>query len=153
MKYHVKAKENGTLDLESNSNLVAHLQKNAGKEFIVELKPKGKRSNSQNSSIHLYLTHRAETLADKGHTIQDVVRAIRRAQIIPTMELLKEIVWKGIQWVMFRKKSTTQLDKLEVDKVYETCEHFFQKEFPDTGYVPFPSQEELSKQDPNFIPN
>jgi hypothetical protein len=99
------------------------------------------RSSAQNNSIHLYLEQRARELDEKGHTMQDVLRAIRKAEIRVTMEALKEIVWKGLQWIMFKKKSTTKLTKDEVDKVYEVCEKFFQAEFPDTGYIPFPSKE------------
>lgn len=110
-------------------------------EFLKNNKPTTKRTLSQNNSIHLYLSKISEQLQAEGHTLQDVVKAIRKAQIIPTMEALKEIVWKPIQEIMYKKKSTTQLKKLgEIDNVHLVVDAFFAREFGVT--YPFPSKNE-----------
>lgn len=103
----------------------------------------GTRTAKQNSSIHLWLTLVAEELDRHGFTIQNVVAAIRRAEIRPTMENLKEVMWRPYQIAALKKESTTELNKLEVDKVYEGLNKFLAENF-DGLHIPFPSDE--SKQ-------
>jgi uncharacterized protein YeaO (DUF488 family) len=110
------------------------------------------RTTQQSRAIHLYLEQLAEELDKKGVTIQDVVREIKKAEIRPTMELLKAILWKPIQWIMFKKKSTTELKVVgEIDRVYDVINKFVAERWE--VCVPFPSQEELAKQDDTFIKN
>ena len=123
---------------------------NEGKELRLEV-VKGRRTPSQNNSIHLYLTQLANELRNEGHTIKDVVNAIRRAEIMPTMLLLKEVLWKPIQKVLFKKDSTTKLDKHEVTDVYDAVNAFIAREFE--IHVPFPCEDELAKIDPTYIKN
>jgi len=132
--------KDGQMDFGSQQELTDWLSDKEGKRLEFKVVNQT-RSSAQNKSIHLYLEQRARVLDEQGHTMQDVLNAIRRAEIRVTMLALKEIVWKGLQWVMFKKKSTSKLSKSEVDRVYEVCERFFQKEFSDTGYIPFPSKE------------
>lgn len=100
----------------------------------------GNRSAKQNSSIHLWLTMVAEELDRHGFTIQNVVAKIRRAEIRPTMENLKEVMWRPYQIAALKKDSTTKLNRLEVDKVYEGLNKFLAENF-DGLHVPFPSDE------------
>jgi hypothetical protein len=109
-----------------------------GKRFYIGVANET-RSSAQNNSIHLYLEQVAIALDREGHSMQDVVKAIKKAEIRPTMEALKEIVWKPIQWILFKKKSTTKLITTEVDRVYETVNAFIGREFQ--IHIPFPSQE------------
>lgn len=97
------------------------------------------RTGKQNNSIHKYLSLMAEALDREGHTMQDVVKAIKRAEIRPTMLALKEIVWKPLQNILLGKESTTKLEKSEVDKVYEPVNAFFGREFH--IHIPFPHEE------------
>lgn len=97
------------------------------------------RTLTQNSALHAYLTMVAKELENKGFTIQDVVEKINLAQIYPTMESVKEVVWKPIQKVQLGKVSTTQLTTAEVAKVYEPMAQFLAEHFEIS--LPFPSQE------------
>ena len=101
----------------------------------------GTRSLKQNNSMHLWLTMVAEELDKRGFTIQDVVAAIKRAEIRPTMTNLKEVMWRPYQIAALKKESTTKLNKLEVDKVYEGLNKFLGDNF-DGLHIPFPSKEE-----------
>ena len=94
------------------------------------------RTNAQNNSIHLYLEHVADALNREGHTLQDVVKAIKKAQIRPTKNALKEVVWKPLQEIILGKGSTTTLEKGEVDQVYEMMNAFIGREFQ--IHIPFP---------------
>jgi hypothetical protein len=98
------------------------------------------RSLQQNSALHVYLTLVADELDKRGFTMQDVVKAIRRAEIRPTKEAMKSVVWKPLQFAIYRKESTTKLKKSEVDRVYETMNKWLGKEF-DGIHVPWPSRE------------
>ncbi len=106
-------------------------------------KPK-KRTQRQNSALHLYLTQVAETLDREGHTLQDIVKCITKVEIRPTMHNVKEVIWREIQKAQLGKNSTTELSKQEdIDKVYDAMNkwlgHYFQI------HIPFPSMEEGSQ--------
>jgi hypothetical protein len=100
---------------------------------------KPKRTPAQNNSMHLWLTDVATELNKQGQTLQAVVAQIKRAEVRPTMENLKEVVWRPYQIAAFGKESTTELTTEEVDKVYEGLNKFFGEHFG--IHVPFPSQE------------
>lgn len=147
MKY-LATVQNGELVIKNN--LRQFLKDNEGAVFEIQ-KRVVTRSSAQNNSIHLWLTQVADELDKGGHTLQDVIKAIKKARIRPTMEALKEIMWKPIQWILYKKKSTTELHTTEVDRVYETASAFLGREF--FIHIPFPSQDLLAEQDPNFIKN
>jgi hypothetical protein len=109
--------------------------------FIKLLKAdKPKRTGRQNSALHLWLTMVAGELDKRGFTLQDIIKAIKRAEIRPTMENMKECVWKPYQEAALGKKSTTQLEKQEVDVVYEGLNKFLGDHF-DGIHIPWPSKE------------
>lgn len=99
------------------------------------------RTEQQNRAIHLYLSMVAHELCNQGQTMQDVVKAIKKVEITPTKENLKEIVWREIQKVMFGKESTTFLTKHEVTQVYEVMSAWLAREFQID--LPFPVDEQL----------
>ena len=105
-----------------------------------DLADKPQRSISQNKSIHLWLEWLADELNKQGVTIQDVVSQIKKAEIRPTKENLKETMWKPMQMALFNKESSTELTTDEVDKVYEMLNAFL-PQIP--GYdgvsIPFPN--------------
>lgn len=80
-------------------------------------------------------------LDKQGVTLQDVVEQIRKAEIRPTKENLKEVMWKPMQKALFDKESSTQLSTGEVDKVYEMLNAFITK-LPgyDGTSIPFPNE-------------
>ena len=127
------------------------IKKNTGKTLVIMTEEEfkkatnGLRTDSQNKSLHLYLTKISEQLQNEGHTIQDVVRAIKKAEIIPTMILLKEVIWKPSQEIMFGKKSTKELRKIgQIEKVHMVVDKFFSDNFGAT--YPFPSDDEKQKE-------
>ena len=100
------------------------------------------RTNKQNNALHKYLSNVADRLDSEGHTMQDVVGAIRRAEIRPTQNALKEVVWKPLQKIILGKESTTELTTAEVDRVYEIMNAWLGREFQ--IHEPFPSKEDLT---------
>ena len=76
------------------------------------------RTLTQNKAIHKYFVMLAESLNNAG---LDVKKTMRHDVDIPwTPELIKELIWRGVQEAMFDIKSTTKLDTEQVSKVYET---------------------------------
>lgn len=105
-----------------------------------------KRTDNQNAALHLWLEMLAQELDKNGHTVQDVVARIKRAEIRPNKTVLKEVLWRPYQIAALGKESTTELTKHEVDKVYEGLNKFIGQEFE--IHVPFPSDE--SKKENNL---
>jgi len=98
-----------------------------------------KRTSAQNRAIHKYLELVAEALDREGHSLQNVTAAIKRAEIRPTTNALKEVIWRPLQQIMLGKDSSTELTTAEVDKVYEAMNAFLGREFH--IHVPFPTNE------------
>lgn len=71
--------------------------------------------------------------------MQDVLKVIRRAEVRPTMTGLKEVVWKPMQVAMLGKESTTELEKSEVDQVFEMFNSFIGTNFH--IHIPWPVDE------------
>lgn len=106
-----------------------------------------KRSSSQNSAIHLYCTQLAEAMDELHLDMKLVVKESFRIQ--PTMQNVKDIIWKNIQYALFHIKSTKQLKKgqKQIDLIHDhivrhLAENPYTKEVP---YIPFPSKEEENK--------
>lgn len=96
------------------------------------------RTDSQRKAIEVYCRQVAEALRAEGHTMQDVIREIKKAEILPTQSLIKEIVWNGISLASVGKDSSTKLEKSEVSLVYEHVNNWLSR----FGiYVPFPVDE------------
>jgi len=95
------------------------------------------RTDQQRKSIEVYCREIANELDKQGHTLQDVVKVIKRAEIRTTQSNIKAIVWNGISDALLGKDSSTKLDTFEVDKVYEMMNAFIGREFH--FHIPFPS--------------
>ncbi len=102
--------------------------------YIVDMP---QRTHEQNNALHLYLSQVAEALDREGHTLQDVVKAIKRAEIRPTGSALKEVVWRPLQQIIHGKTSTTELTKHDIDPVYEAMNKWLGEQFH--IHIPFPN--------------
>ena len=142
--FYCTAKE-GTLIPSNKRELAQYLEKHEGKTFFVQIKrERGVRSDSQNNSIHLYLSQVARELINNGYTLQDVVEKIRKVEITPTTENLKEVVWREIQYAVLKKRLTRELSKTEVNEVYEPLSMWLAKEFQIS--LPFPSEQTKNEE-------
>lgn len=121
------------------------LELNDGEKVMVDVTRETKvRTPQQNSALHLYYTHLAKELNEKGLTCRYIL-GTKEVQLDWTVELIKEMIWRPIQIALTGKKSTTSLDKVsEIDVVYEHLNRFFSNE-PFCIHVPFPSEENKPK--------
>lgn len=101
-----------------------------------------RRSSQQNAALHLYFTMLAVALNDAGF---DMIHfPYKQGASIPwTNKTVKEHLWRSLQNAYLGKKSTRDLDKWEVSKVYEILNRYIGEK---TGvFVEFPSIESLSQ--------
>jgi len=74
------------------------------------------RTNLQNRALHKYLTWIAEDLAASGQDMRQIVKL----PIRPTMENVKESMFRPVMQALYPdKESTTDLDTKELQHVYE----------------------------------
>lgn len=88
--------------------------------LVVEAKgERSKRTLLQNRSIHKYCGLLAERFNASGYDMIHVLSK-KKTAVNWTMDSVKEVLWRSIQLAMFPDKpSTTQLEKKEVNQVYE----------------------------------
>ena len=98
------------------------------------------RTLRQNKALHLYFTLLALELNKAGLDMKKVLKP--EIDIPWTTESIKEHIWRPIQKAMTIKKSTTELERGEVTKIYETINRFMGEKHGVS--VTFPSEEEIS---------
>lgn len=101
-----------------------------------------KRTDQQNKALHVYYQLLADAFNDAGLDMREVLKP--EVEIPWTGETVKEYIWRPIQKVYLKKKSTTDLTRSEVDKVYEVVNRHIAK----FGiHEPFPSLEDIMYQE------
>lgn len=78
---------------------------------------KPNRTSAQNSAIHVYCREVASVMEASGMDMKTVIKD--GVPIVPTMHLIKDYMWRPIQKAVTGKESTTKLDVVEVNDVYE----------------------------------
>jgi gamma-glutamyl:cysteine ligase YbdK (ATP-grasp superfamily) len=74
-----------------------------------------KRTNSQNSALHVYCQELANELNGAGVSMQAFVKDI---QADHTMESVKSL-WRAFAKAKYGKQSTTELTRREINDIYE----------------------------------
>lgn len=96
-----------------------------------------KRTEAQNNALHKYCEDVANALNDAGITF---TMFFKPGYEVPWSKyIVKENVWKPVLEAMFDVESTTQMEKSDVDKVYEVVN----RKLSEYGvHVPFPKRDE-----------
>lgn len=123
----------------SDTLKIGSLLRNYLDTVTIEKEVKSPRTGKQNDSFHLWLAQVAEEMDKHGYTVQNVVARIQKAEIRPTGDNLKEVLWRPYQIAATGKESSTKLTKGEVDKIYEGLNKFIGEHFH--LHIPFPSRE------------
>lgn len=101
-------------------------------------KEKKIRTLTQNKALHRFFELLATELADAG---LDAKKVLKEGVDIPfTPAMVKELLWKPTQELMFKRRSTADLTTDEVSKVYEVIDKHLGQMFG--IHVDFPSSEE-----------
>lgn len=106
---------------------------------LIEKKEEEQRTLQQNKALHLFYQHLADELNDGGLDMRGVLKSW--VAIPWSKESVKEFLWKPIQELQLRKRSTTELNTKDVDKIYMTLMRHLGEKFG-VG-VEFPSIEEV----------
>lgn len=98
----------------------------------------GMRTNQQNNAMQVYCRLLAEALNDAGYDMKKTFEEGISADIPWTQDLVREVIWKGIQKPTIGKVSTTLAKSNEYDMVYQVINRFTSARFGIS--VPFPSR-------------
>ena len=101
------------------------------------MEKKIKYTRKQHNAIFAYCQDVADGLNDSGKDMRKVLKP--EVEIPWTKESIYNIMWKGIQEVMFDTDSITKLETDQVSKIYETVNRHTAKHGVS---VKFPSKEE-----------
>jgi hypothetical protein len=99
-----------------------------------------KRSNTQNSALHLYFDFISKELNNLGLEFQYQGLKGLDFSIMYTPNIVKEFVWRPIQIALFDKESTTKLTSKEINEIIDVITKFFGER---GVYLEFPSIQSL----------
>lgn len=95
------------------------------------------RTLQQNKALHLFFRLLADELNSAG---LDMRKTLKPSIDIPwSPNTIKEYLWRPIQEAQLIKKSTTELNTSEINKIWETLNRHLGERFG--LYVPFPTKE------------
>ena len=80
--------------------------------------PKGRRSMTQNASLHLWLDRVASCLNDAGYDMKAVIK--EDVDIDWTKDSVKTYLWKPVEKAMYGHESTTEANKTQYGDIEET---------------------------------
>ena len=98
-----------------------------------------RRTDQQQKAIEVYCRELSEALNDAGFEMKKVL-AVKQVDIPWSQKTVKEILWRPIQEAMLEKGSTTELDIMEVDKVYRVLDRHISSNFGVS--ISFPNRED-----------
>lgn len=100
------------------------------------------RTIQQNKALHKYFQQIADSLNESGYDVKTVLNKMREGvEIAWTKEMVKEILWREIQKIMYSKQSTTELSKhQEIERIHEVLQRFLGERLH-MEYTDFPHEE------------
>lgn len=114
--------------------------------YVAKMVNQDSRTLAQNSAMHLYFTMVGKQLNDAGFSFTKVMREpkLYKMDIDWNTELIKSNLWKPIQVAIFKKESTTSLNKQDITRIYDTANRYTSERMGIS--VPFPNYEEKEKK-------
>ena len=114
---------------------------NKGKTIDL-VEKKNTRTSKQNSALHLLFTIISSQLNEMGIEFQYIGLKGQVLSLRHTPNLVKEHVWKNIQFALFGIKSTTKINTEQINEIVDVLAKYFSER----GIViEFPSKETLEK--------
>ena len=104
----------------------------------MELETDLKRTTKQNSALHKYCELIAKELNEKT-TFNFIGLKGDNIELMYTMTLVKETLFKPIMTALYDYDSTTKLKRSEIDKIVDVITKFTSEKFEFS--IPFPSEE------------
>ena len=101
---------------------------------------KSRRTSRQNRALYKYFDLIADALNNGGLTVKKVL-AKKTIEIDWNAELVKELLWRPIQMILYNIKSTKNLSKQkEIDTIFEHLTRHLGEKFG-IEHIPFPHSE------------
>lgn len=97
-----------------------------------------KKTDQQRKAYHLYFRWVSQSFQEKDIDMEMLVKA-KPLSMPVTETMVKEVIWKPILKAMEGRRSTEDMEKMEVSAVYDVMNRWLINEFG--IYVPFPSDE------------
>jgi hypothetical protein len=131
-------------------DLQQQLDEKRADEYYSKLKRLGKqielkevkltRSQQQNKALHVYFTLISYELNDLGHEF--LYNGIKgdTFSMRYTPDIVKEFIWRPIQLALFKIKSTTKINTIEINEIVDVITKFFAEK---GVVIEFPSIESL----------
>ena len=110
---------------------------------IKRSKKKNQRTITQNRALHLFFNQLAELLNEHGLDMKAVLK--KDVDIPWTMENVKNHIWRPLQKAYLNKESTIQLEKGDIDKIYNILCKMLGEKFG--LHLDFPSIEILMQKE------
>lgn len=101
-------------------------------------KEEKQRTSQQNKALHVYFQLVADILNDAGLDMRAVLKP--EVEIPWSRNTVKDFLWRPIQEIQLRKKSTTELTTKEIDLIFDTMNRHLAKH---GIHQAFPSIEEI----------
>jgi len=122
-----------------SETVLKYISQQKGKKVLIFKTYKQSRTNQQNSALHLWFTQLSEALNQDGFDVRATIS--QDIDMMWTPVLVKELLWRPTQKLLFNKKSTTSLDKMmEIDKIYDVINKVIGER---CGiHIPFPNWED-----------
>lgn len=89
------------------------------KWLMIQTTNEKQRSQLQNNSLHMWLTHVAHALNEKGMDVRQILQMSKRQEIPWTMEAVKQHLWKPVQESYIGEKSTTRASSTDYPAIYD----------------------------------
>ena len=103
-------------------------------------KRKRKATPKQRAAIEVYCRLLSEALNDAGIEMKTFFK-VKVVDIPWSQARVKDLIWRQVQQPMTGKKSTRQLDVVEVSEIYNVVQRHIAENFG--VHVEFPSEERL----------
>lgn len=103
-------------------------------------KTEAKRTTSQNSALHKLFSDISNYCIETGIDQKAIVDALDGYSVPTSPQAIKEI-WRTIQMAVTTKKSTADLNKEEIDLIYNVFNKFISE--VTKQHFPFPSLEQI----------
>jgi len=101
------------------------------------------RTLKQNAALHKYFRLVSDALNDAGYEMQEFLSS-NKVDVPWSAELIKDVIWRPIQKAALQKTSTAELERKEIDVVYDIVNRFLAKK---GIHVVFPSYENMIELD------
>lgn len=103
-----------------------------------------KRTIQQNRALHKWFEDVAKELNENAHFMQEVLSKAK-VDLKWSKDSVKYSLWFPVMFAMYHKKHTAQLEKNQIDDIFDSLSKFFGETFG--IHIPFPSLDKIMEEE------